>query len=199
MAGFAREVRVARGGASGLGVGWGPRAGLGHARGRSRARLLTIGRLLVWLAAGLIENDHGWRFRPRRWRAGGAARRSCSPGVPRPSGSRWPVAGGQGSAWWPKNAIVQQKSVATVASGAIVATLQLKSLGKPDPLQQIWARCNLATAAYTRWRRLDFYRAIDSTMIAIVWSPVFVRLGNFINSEVLGTITNAPWGIVLRM
>lgn len=52
------------------------------------------------------------------------------------------------------------------------------------------------------WRRhgkplgFSFYRYGDAFMLTSVWVYPFVRLGNFMNSEIVGRPTDLPWGVV---
>ena len=45
-------------------------------------------------------------------------------------------------------------------------------------------------------RKLSFIWLIDRVCIAIALAAVFIRLGNLMNSEILGTETTLPWGFV---
>ncbi len=56
----------------------------------------------------------------------------------------------------------------------------------------------LAGILYTRLYRLDFHRVADAVMLAAVWLFPFIRVGNFINSEVVGRPTDMPWGVVFE-
>ncbi len=49
---------------------------------------------------------------------------------------------------------------------------------------------------YARLYRLDFYRVADAVTLAAVWMFPFIRMGNFINSEVVGRPTSMPWGVI---
>lgn len=52
------------------------------------------------------------------------------------------------------------------------------------------------TLIYSRIRRLDFWAYIDLTMLSVMWTFPFVRLGNFANSEIVGNPTDVPWAVV---
>lgn len=54
----------------------------------------------------------------------------------------------------------------------------------------------LAMVIYSRAMRLDFHRVADGVILAAVWLIPTVRLGNFFNSEVVGRVTDVPWGVV---
>lgn len=43
---------------------------------------------------------------------------------------------------------------------------------------------------------LSFHRYTDAVMPASVWVYPFVRLGNFMNSEIVGRETDVPWGVI---
>lgn len=45
-------------------------------------------------------------------------------------------------------------------------------------------------------KEFKFYQYSDLLVIAIPFVAMMVRIGNFINAEVLGRTTNLPWGIV---
>ena len=49
---------------------------------------------------------------------------------------------------------------------------------------------------YLKKTRLPFLWVLDSLGIAAPIFAAFVRLGNFMNSEIIGLPTDAPWGIV---
>lgn len=51
---------------------------------------------------------------------------------------------------------------------------------------------------YARLYRLDFHRVADAITLAAVWLFPFIRVGNFINSEVVGRVTDVPWGVVFE-
>lgn len=41
----------------------------------------------------------------------------------------------------------------------------------------------------------DFLWIVDRVVIMVALSALFIRLGNFFNSEIVGTPTNLPWGV----
>lgn len=43
---------------------------------------------------------------------------------------------------------------------------------------------------------MSFWGVIDLTVIPIAVAAVFIRLGNFVNQEIVGTVTSKPWGVV---
>jgi phosphatidylglycerol:prolipoprotein diacylglycerol transferase len=48
---------------------------------------------------------------------------------------------------------------------------------------------------FTKIKRLDWKKYIDLLVIPIPLIAAFIRFGNFINSEIIGRPTDAPWGI----
>jgi len=53
-----------------------------------------------------------------------------------------------------------------------------------------------AVVIYARLYRVDFHRIADGIMLSAVWLFPFIRVGNFINSEVVGLPTDLPWGVI---
>ncbi len=47
-----------------------------------------------------------------------------------------------------------------------------------------------------RRRKIPFWTAVDFTVIPTAIAAVFIRIGNFINQEILGIPTSLPWGII---
>ncbi len=46
------------------------------------------------------------------------------------------------------------------------------------------------------WRlKRPFFDVADRFMIATAWAAAWVRMGNFMNSEIVGRITDVPWGV----
>lgn len=59
----------------------------------------------------------------------------------------------------------------------------------------------LALWVFSRWTKkldptLDWLRLLDFISIPTALAGGFIRLGNFINQEILGTPTQMPWGVV---
>lgn len=59
----------------------------------------------------------------------------------------------------------------------------------------------LAIFFYSRWTRMqfpemNFLALADLVAIPTAFSVLFIRLGNFVNQEILGTPTAAPWGVI---
>ena len=62
--------------------------------------------------------------------------------------------------------------------------------------------CLVALIAFW-WRRgkplgIGFHRYGDALMLSSVWVYPFVRLGNFMNSEIVGRPTDVPWGVIFE-
>lgn len=59
----------------------------------------------------------------------------------------------------------------------------------------------LALYLYSRWTRekfpeLNFLTLADLMCIPTAFAAVFIRIGNFVNQEILGTPSNLPWAVV---
>lgn len=54
----------------------------------------------------------------------------------------------------------------------------------------------LACAWYFRRHKLKFFEIADVMIIPLSLASAFGRIGNFINAELYGTITNLPWAVV---
>jgi len=48
---------------------------------------------------------------------------------------------------------------------------------------------------YTKIKKMEWGKIIDLLVIPIPLLAIFIRLGNFTNSEIIGRTTNLPWGI----
>lgn len=53
----------------------------------------------------------------------------------------------------------------------------------------------LATLLFCRRHRIKFYTIADIVVIPIALGSVFIRIGNLINSEIVGRVTNVPWAM----
>lgn len=53
----------------------------------------------------------------------------------------------------------------------------------------------LTTYLFCRKRKLVFYSFADMIAIPIAFGAAFIRVGNFINSELVGKITAVPWAV----
>ncbi len=54
----------------------------------------------------------------------------------------------------------------------------------------------LAGYWYCRRNNLDYWKAVDLYIAAVPIGLFFGRLGNFINGELYGRVTTAPWGMI---
>lgn len=52
---------------------------------------------------------------------------------------------------------------------------------------------SLAAYIFTRKHRLDFYKLADFIVFPFTIALILGRIANFINAEIVGTITNVPW------
>jgi prolipoprotein diacylglyceryl transferase len=53
-----------------------------------------------------------------------------------------------------------------------------------------------ALILYTRKTKLTMVWTLDNIAIAAPFFSAMVRIGNFMNSEIIGTETNLPWGVI---
>ncbi len=53
----------------------------------------------------------------------------------------------------------------------------------------------IATLIFCRRHNISFYRIADLAVIPIALGSVFVRIGNFINGEIVGRVTDAAWAV----
>lgn len=60
------------------------------------------------------------------------------------------------------------------------------------------AAIGVLTALYLYWRRfkINVWWVVDRLVIVVALGGAFVRLGNLFNSEIYGTATTLPWGII---
>ena len=54
----------------------------------------------------------------------------------------------------------------------------------------------IALILYTRKTKLTMVWTLDNIAVAAPFFSAMVRIGNFMNSEIIGTETNLPWGVV---
>lgn len=59
----------------------------------------------------------------------------------------------------------------------------------------------LALYCYARWRRkaypeISFLALCDLVSVPTALTAMFIRLGNFVNQEILGTVSQVPWAII---
>lgn len=53
----------------------------------------------------------------------------------------------------------------------------------------------IALLIFTRTRKIPFYELADIAAIATTLGAMFIRIGNFTNSELVGRVTDLPWGV----
>lgn len=53
----------------------------------------------------------------------------------------------------------------------------------------------LATIYFAKSRKIKFLRVSDAVVLAAAVAATFVRIGNFMNSEIVGRITDVPWAV----
>ncbi len=53
----------------------------------------------------------------------------------------------------------------------------------------------IALWAFSRWRKVSIFSIADVVTAAVPIGLLFGRVANFINSEVVGTVSNVPWAI----
>lgn len=90
--------------------------------------------------------------------------------------------------------------------GHILLYDPLYYLSHPDAILQVWQGGLASHGAlvgilvsiywYSRKTQLPFLWIADRIGMVVPISGVLIRIGNFINSEILGTPTNAPWAVV---
>ena len=78
-------------------------------------------------------------------------------------------------------------------------------LSNPIEILKVWkggiashgATVGLFTVAiwFSRKNKIPFFHLGDSIVFAAAVGATFVRIGNFFNSEIVGRITNVPWGV----
>ena len=54
----------------------------------------------------------------------------------------------------------------------------------------------VALILYTRKTKLTMVWTLDNIAVAAPFFSAMVRIGNFMNSEIIGTETNLPWGVI---
>ncbi|MBR4583247.1 MAG: prolipoprotein diacylglyceryl transferase [Bacteroidales bacterium] len=53
----------------------------------------------------------------------------------------------------------------------------------------------LAIWLYARCTKMPYFESLDKVAVVVPLAGAFVRIGNFINSEILGVPTTLPWGV----
>ena len=56
----------------------------------------------------------------------------------------------------------------------------------------------LATLLYSKIRKVDIWKLGDVAALAIPLGYIFGRIGNFLNQELYGRVTDVPWGIYVN-
>ena len=51
---------------------------------------------------------------------------------------------------------------------------------------------------YVRWSKISFLTVLDNFAIATPVTACFIRLGNLMNSEIIGKITDVPWAFIFE-
>ncbi len=53
----------------------------------------------------------------------------------------------------------------------------------------------LSTIYFCRKRKIGFYNFVDAVAIPVALGAAFIRIGNFINSELVGKVSDVPWAV----
>src|SRR3989344_2621448 len=53
----------------------------------------------------------------------------------------------------------------------------------------------LTTIWFCKKRKISFYNFVDAVSIPVALGAAFIRIGNFMNSELIGRVTNLPWAV----
>lgn len=56
----------------------------------------------------------------------------------------------------------------------------------------------IALIIYVRETRLSLWRVLDNIAIATPFTACFIRMGNLMNSEIIGKVTDVPWAFVFE-
>ena len=56
----------------------------------------------------------------------------------------------------------------------------------------------IALWLYVRWSRLSLWQVLDNIAIATGITACFIRLGNLMNSEIIGRVTDVPWAFIFE-
>jgi phosphatidylglycerol:prolipoprotein diacylglycerol transferase len=56
----------------------------------------------------------------------------------------------------------------------------------------------VGTFLFVRRNDLTFYQVTDLLVIPASLGTLFIRLGNFLNSEIVGRVTDVPWAVVFK-
>jgi phosphatidylglycerol:prolipoprotein diacylglycerol transferase len=58
--------------------------------------------------------------------------------------------------------------------------------------------CVVACWLFAKHKKINFWNLSDRLWICGLVVAIFIRFGNFINQEILGTYTDMPWGVVFQ-
>ena len=56
----------------------------------------------------------------------------------------------------------------------------------------------IALWLYVRWSKLSIWKVLDFIAIATPVTACFIRLGNLMNSEIIGKVTDVPWAFIFE-
>ncbi len=56
----------------------------------------------------------------------------------------------------------------------------------------------IALWLYVRWSKLSIWTVLDNIAIATPVTACFIRLGNLMNSEIIGKVTDVPWAFIFE-
>lgn len=56
----------------------------------------------------------------------------------------------------------------------------------------------IALILYVRWSKLSVWTVLDNIAIATGTTACFIRLGNLMNSEIIGKVTDVPWAFIFE-
>ena len=56
----------------------------------------------------------------------------------------------------------------------------------------------IALLLYVRWSKLNIWTVLDNIAIATGTTACFIRLGNLMNSEIIGKVTDVPWAFIFE-
>ncbi len=56
----------------------------------------------------------------------------------------------------------------------------------------------IALWLYVRWSKLSIWSVLDMIAIATPVTACFIRLGNLMNSEIIGKVTDVPWAFIFE-
>ncbi|NPA55745.1 MAG: prolipoprotein diacylglyceryl transferase [Epsilonproteobacteria bacterium] len=56
----------------------------------------------------------------------------------------------------------------------------------------------IATLLFVKFKKVNLWKLLDVVAVAIPAGYVFGRIGNFLNQELIGRVTDVPWGIYVH-